>query len=594
MSEQHSLRPRLVLLAFFLLFGSIAVRLFHWQIVEGSSLRKAVESQATREVTNTGKRGSIFTADGNLLVGNAAAYHLMLDKTLWQEDRQKIVDGVAPLLVERDLKDTEATDSAERAEELLAQNTAYLQERFDMNSTWVRLASRLDRSLKETVEHLAIPGLYFEAYDTRFYPEASMAAHLTGFVGKNDQGADTGYFGIEGALDKELAPRTRTSRFLTDALGTLLGGEKSIDTQSLDGRDVVLTIRRDIQFLVEQELARAIERYGASSGEVIVMNPKTGDILGQSAWPKYDQNEYYEFPTEVYKNPSLATVYEPGSTFKVLTVAAGIDVGAITPDTVCPCEGPRQIGRYTIRTWNNQYEPNITIRDGLAQSNNVAMIFTAEAMGQETFLEYLKKFGIGESLKIDLQDDTATPFPEKWGAVELATRSFGQGISVNSLQMVRAVGAIANKGVMMRPKILQTVIDHQTNKEIALPPTEERQVISPATAQTVTEMMVNAAQHGEAQWVFRETHTIAGKTGTSQIPIAGGYKPDATIASFIGFAPANDPRFVMLVKLTEPKTSPWAAETAAPVWYRIAEKLFLLLNVPPDSATSTVSPSPNP
>jgi cell division protein FtsI/penicillin-binding protein 2 len=411
-------------------------------------------------------------------------------------------------------------------------------------------------------------------------------------VGKNDTGEDTGYFGIEGALNKELEPRTRTSRFLTDALGALLGNDTTINTQSLDGRDAVLTIRRDVQFLLEQELKKGVERYGALSGEVIILEPKTGNILGMSSWPSYDPAKYYDFETSLYKNPSLANVYEPGSTFKVLTVSAGIDTGAVTPDTTCPvCASARQIGKYTLKTWNDEYTPDITIRDALAQSNNVAMIYVAEQVGKDTFIDYLKKFGIGEPLHLDLQDDTATPFPDKWGEVELATRSFGQGISVNSLQMVRAVSAIANQGIMMRPKILEKVIDHQSGKEITIPPTEERQVISSKTAQTVTEMMINSAKHGEAQWIFSKTHTIAGKTGTSQIPIAGGYKPDATIASFIGFAPASNPQFVMLVKLTEPQTSPWAAETAAPLWYRIAEKLFLLLNVPPDSET-TETPSP--
>ena len=499
-------------------------------------------------------------------------------------------DKLAPLLVERDLEDlenSEATPEAELAENLLTDNQQYLAERLDLDSNWIRLSSRLDRDLRNRIEQLEIPGIYFEEYQTRFYPEASMAAHVTGFVGKNDQGQDTGYFGVEGALDKELEKRVRRNRFLTDALGNLLGGESSLETQSLDGRDVVLTIRRDIQYLLEQELENAVERYGASSGEIIVMNTKTGSLLGLAAWPKYDQVSYWDYGAELYKNPSLANLYEPGSTFKTLTVAAGIDADAVEPETECPnCDGPRRIDKYTIRTWNDEYQADINIRDALAQSNNVAMIFVAESLGVEKFTEYLRNFGIGEAIHLDLQDDIETPFPEKWGPVELATTSFGQGISTNSLQMVRAVGAIANQGVMMRPKIIQEVIDHQTGKTITISPQEERRVISSETATTVTEMMVNAAQHGEAQWIFSDTHTIAGKTGTSQIPIPGGYKEDATIASFIGFAPANDPEFIMLVKLVETTSSPWAAETAAPLWYRVAEKLFLLLNIPPDSQSN--------
>lgn len=561
-------------------------RLFYWQVVQGASLKKVVENQATKEMVSVGSRGTIFMRDGSLLVGNTTLYHIMADKKLLTDSPQHVAENLAPILVERDLMEHEATEAAQ-AEVLLADNTHYLLERLGLESTWIRLSSRITRDLKEKIESLNVPGIYFEEYQTRFYPEASMAAHITGFVGKNETGEDIGYFGVEGALDKELTQRERRNRFLTDALGNLLGGENSVTVQSLDGRDITLTIQRSIQFFLEQELKKGVERYGATSGEIIVMNPKTGDILGLAAWPKYDQAHYYDFETSMYKNPSLATVYEPGSTFKVLTVAAGIDSGAITPDTQCPrCEGPRIIGKHTIKTWNNEYHPNITMRDALAKSDNVAMIYVAETMGTETFTHYLKKFGIGERIYIDLQDDTPTPFPAKWGEVELATTSFGQGISTNSMQMVRAVGAIANKGVLVRPKIIHSVLDHQTGAEIVTPAKEERQVISAQTAQVVTEMMVNAARSGEAQWVFSDTHTIAGKTGTSQIPVPGGYKEDATIASFIGFAPVDDPQFVMLVKLIEPKSSPWAAETAAPLWYQIASRLFLLLNVPPDTLTS--------
>lgn len=584
MFETSSLRPRLTLLGILLLFLGVTARLFYWQVVQGYSLRATVENQATKESVSAGQRGKIFTADGNLLVGNTTLFHLMADKSLLTNQANSVADSLAPLLVERDLSEQTASEAAASAETLLTDNTQYLNERLSLASTWVRLSSRIDRDLRAKIEQLAIPGLYFEEYQSRYYPEASMAAHLTGFVGKNETGQDTGYFGLEGALDKELTPHTRKNRFLTDALGNLLGTDINVETQSLDGRDVVLTVRRDVQYLLEQELQNGLERYGAQAGEVIVMDPKTGNLLGLAASPQYDQAKYYNFEAELYKNPSLINLYEPGSTFKVLTVSAGIDTGAVKPETTCPvCSGPRTIGQYTVRTWNDEYVPDITIKDALAQSNNVAMIYVAETMGRDVFIDYLKKFGIGEPVGLDLQEDTATPFPDKWGPIELATSSFGQGISTTSLQMVRAVGAIANKGTMMQPKILAKVIDHQTEKEIPIPSQEVRQVISAETAQTVTEMMINAAKHGEAQWIFKDTHTIAGKTGTSQIPIPGGYKADATIASFIGFAPANEPKFIMLVKLIEPQSSPWAAETAAPLWYRIAEKLFLLLNVPPDS-----------
>jgi cell division protein FtsI/penicillin-binding protein 2 len=211
------------------------------------------------------------------------------------------------------------------------------------------------------------------------------------------------------------------------------------------------------------------------------------------------------------------------------------------------------------------------------------MIFVAELLGQEKFSEYLKKFGIGQNLALDLQDDSSTYFPKKIGPVELATISFGQGISTNSLQLMRAVNTIANKGILLEPKIIEKVYDHQLQEEIQVDRQIGERVISAETAALVTEMMVSAAEHGEAQWIASKRYKVAAKTGTSQVADpAGGYKSDETIASFIGFAPATDPQFTMLVKLENPKSSPWAAETAAPLWYKTADKLMILFDIPPE------------
>ncbi len=227
------------------------------------------------------------------------------------------------------------------------------------------------------------------------------------------------------------------------------------------------------------------------------------------------------------------------------------------------------------------------MEQALAKSDNTAMMYITDLLGADRFKTYVQKFGIGHTLGIELQEDTSTPFPQKWGPVELATISFGQGISTNSLQITNAVAAIANGGSLMRPMLVSSVEDTVSNESIEIKPQTIRQVVSPQTASTVTNMMITAAQSGEAQWTSSKSHTIAGKTGTSQVANAGGYDENKTIASFIGFAPPENPKFIMLVKLTEPTTSPWAAETAAPLWYKIASKLFLLLQIQPDRTTGT-------
>ena len=344
-----------------------------------------------------------------------------------------------------------------------------------------------------------------------------------------------------------------------------------------------MTIRRDLQSIIETELEKGMNKYGAKSGEIVVLNPQTGQILALAALPKYDQKKFHQYDTKLYKNPLLVDLFEPGSIMKTLTVAIGIDTKTITPNTQCPrCEGPVKIGKYNIKTWDNQYHPQITMSDALAKSDNTAMVYISQEVGQDRFQEYLKDFGIGEELGVELQGDNQTPFPKKWGPVELATRSFGQGISTTSLQIAKAVAAIANQGKLMKTQIIQSVSNPDGTK-IEVKPKMIRQVISADTAAQVTQMMVHAAKDGEAKWTYSKTHSVAAKTGTSQIPSKkGGYKQNATIASFIGFAPPENPQFLMLVKLVEPQTSPWAAETAAPLWFKIAKKLFLSLNIPPD------------
>lgn len=567
----------LVILIFILIAG-----LFYWQVLRGQELKILSEEQAIRNQKQEGLRGQIYTSDGYLLVGNQEVYDLKLDRKNFTGDVDKLSQELAAIIARENWQFQDATDSASRIA-VQQQIESNLINKFNSQANWPQLASQLSNQAKEEILALNNPYLAFDSHFARFYPEASMAAHLTGFVGRDDDGQEIGRYGIEGALEDELKPRKESGWFRTDALGALLAGS-NYQLKNLNGRDVTLSIRRDVQHIAESNLAWGIEHYGADRGEIIILDSRSGKILALATWPNYQQWQYFKYPGEILKNPSLTRLYEPGSTFKVLTVASAIDAGVINPTSVCTkCAGPRQFGTYTIRTWNDEYHPNINITEALEKSDNVAMIFVAELLGQEKFIDYLKKFGIGQSLNIDLQDDGSTYFPQKIGPVELATISFGQGISTNSLQLLKAVNVIANKGILLEPSILEKVYDHQLQEEIMINQESDRRVISPETAALVSQMMVSSAAHGEAQWIASKRYTVAAKTGTSQVADPeGGYKSDETIASFIGFAPANDPQFTMLVKLENPQSSPWAAETAAPLWYKTADKLMLLFNIAPD------------
>jgi cell division protein FtsI (penicillin-binding protein 3) len=567
-------RLRILVGFIFLAFVLVEIRLFYWQVFKANNLQAEANRQYQKLIINTGKRGSIYTSDDHLLVGNQKVYRLFTEPPLISESADKIHNQIFNLLLETNDEFKEATQEANK-KEIKEEFSEFVKGKLEINDKkWVGILSGIDEKTKENLEKLEIAGLGFDPYYERFYPEASMAAHITGFVGQDKDGLPLGYFGVEGALNKELSAKTNKEITSTFAF-------KKEKDKKTNGRDITLTIRRDVQFMVETELKKALKLYGAKAGEIIVMEPKTGKIIALASFPNYNQKDFYKFSPELYRNPSVSSFYEPGSTFKVITMAAGIDTKSITPEMECDnCASPRRIDKYTIRTWNDVYNPNINMTDALAKSDNIAMIFAEEKIGKENFIKYVKDFGFGQKTTNDLQEDSSPSFPEKWGIVELATRSFGQGISASSLQIIRAVNTISNKGLMVQPQIVEKVSNVQTGEEIFTSTIELAQIVSPETAETVVGMMVESANKGEAQWIASDSYLVAGKTGTSQIPNSdGGYEEDKTVASFIGFAPADNPQFIMLTKLVEPTLSPWASETATPLWYKIADKLILMLEV---------------
>lgn len=553
-----------IIRALFLVLGlSVTARLFYWQVLASDSLAKLAQIQHSSRNELPARRGQIYTSDNFPLVQNQdsfLAYAYLPDIRL---PPGEIADQLAVNL---------ATDSAQFLTKLTRTDTA-----------WVPLAKKLSPGQKESLAQLNLAGLGFDVEPIRLYPEASAAAHLLGFLGSNTTGQPQGYFGLEGFYDLEL--RGRPGRLVQekDAAGRPipLGNVGGFPAQ--DGRGLKLHLNRAIQLKVEDLLRRGIDRYGAVAGEVAIMDPRTGAVLALAAWPQYDPLNYAQFDTSLYPNPLVASAYEPGSTFKVLVMAAAIDAGVVKPDTRCDiCAGPLQIDKYTIKTWNNEYHPDITMTEVIQRSDNIGMVFVGRQLGQDKLWNYLDKFGIGQKTGIDLQEETTPKLRPKpgWGQVDLATASFGQGIAVTGIQMLRAVSAIANGGELVEPHLVNQVLGDRT---LTIPAKTVRRVISSPAARIITDMMVNAVNSGEAQWTKIKGYKIAGKTGTAQIPVAGHYDEEKTIASFVGFAPADNPQFAMLVKLREPQSSPWAAETAAPLWMSLARFLFFYYNIPPDS-----------
>lgn len=556
---------------FFILFlFAIGIRLFYWQVVKAEFLQSQAESQHFSDTKIDAVRGNIFFSDGSILASSNPNFSLYgLPKEIPND--QKIT--VAYLL---------AKIFAEDSEESVDTIAKDLLNKLSQDLYWVSLKKNITNDQKIQIEKLNLQSIGFDQNNSRFYPEGSSSAHLLGFLGMDAKSSNKGYFGLEGYYDGELKGISGSVRNEKDALGLPIMIGNFFTNEARNGKNLSLNIDRTVQYIVERSLKAGMEKYGAKAGSVVVMDPKTGGILALAAYPNYDPSKYYNYPKEFYRDPVVADQYEPGSTFKVLVMAAALNENLVKPNTICDiCSGPISIGTYDIKTWNNEYRPDTNLTDVIIHSDNTGMVFVARKLGLDKFYSYIDKFGFGKTTNIDLQDEAVPDIrPKKdWREIDLATASFGQGIAVTPMQMVSAVSVIANGGRLMEPHIAKSVFDDKGSYEIK--PKVKAEILKPSTTQMITEMMVSAVEEGEARKFKLKGFKIAGKTGTAQIPVAGHYDADKTIASFVGFAPADNPRFVMLVRYDEPSSSIFGAETAAPTFFEIAKQLLLYYKVAP-------------
>ncbi|MCJ7740619.1 penicillin-binding protein 2 [Candidatus Microgenomates bacterium] len=547
------------ILCFFVL---IIIRLFFWQVANIEKLRGIAENQTNTFLTIPAKRGEILATDGSPLVMNKRAYLVYLEPHKI-ENKDKTVEILA-----KELGLPSASISAKLKETELR---------------WLPIAQKIDEEAVAKIKKFGLPGIGFIEESKRYYPEGSMSAHLLGFVGKNAKGEDQGYSGLEGYYEEQLHGRNGYLKQETDARGNPILSGNLEEVQPEDGRDLVLTIDKTVQFIAEKKLLEGIEKYGAKGGTVAIMDPYSGSLLASASYPSYDPGDFLKYPSQYYINPVVASSYEPGSTFKVLVMAAALNEGKVKPDTKINEDGPITIGEYTINTWNQKYHGEISLNQILEYSSNVGMVLVQKQLGSDLLLKYLNNLGFGRLTDIDLEGENSPLLRSKsnWYEIDYASASFGQGIAVTPLQMVRAVGAIANGGRLMKPYVVKSIKD-KNNRVINISEKTEREVYKKEATTLLTEMMVSAVDNGETRLIKPQGYKIAGKTGTAQIAIAGHYDAEKTIASFVGFAPVRKPKFVMLVTIQEPTASPWGSETAAPVFFSIAKELFSYYGISPD------------
>lgn len=577
------MRFKIIRFLFLIAAVLVVIRLFYWQVLNYEFLTAKAESQRVDNQEITGSRGIIYFSDGTTLASSQPTFLVYaLPKVL--KEKEKVAEKLAGIFWEEAnfYKDLESIDEREAKRESIKKIEMDLVKKMSQDLYWVSLGRRVSLENKERIEKMEISGIGFDIYTSRFYPEGSSSAHILGFVGSNEYGGEAGYFGLEGYYNGELKGKSGFLRREKDALGLPILIGSFLSKEAKAGKSMFLNIDRTVQYIVEEKLKKGLEKYGAKGVSAAVMDPKNGEILAMASLPSYDPARASEFAKDYYKNPLIADGYEPGSTFKVLVMAAGINERVVEPDTKCDtCDGPLKIGGFTVRTWNNKYQKDINMTDVIVHSDNTGMVFVAKKLGMEKLYEYITNFGFGDLTGIDLQDEYSPDLraEKEWREIDLATASFGQGISVTGMQLIRAVSAIANKGQIMEPHVVSRIKDREN--ETVIKPRVVGNPISEDTAKKITEMMVRAVDWGEARVFKPKGYKIAGKTGTAQIPIAGHYDPNKTIASFIGFAPADDPKFVMLVRYQEPSSSIYGAETAAPTFFEIAKELFTYYGIAP-------------
>ncbi len=566
-------RIRTIFFATLIGFALLISRFFYWQVVKSKELSLQAQTQHERKSVESAYRGKILSSDNSILVGQADSWNLFAEPPLIKDTR-RISSGLALILAEDKLDSKSVKTEEERINALISDN----------KRVWVPIKNRVDSELKNQIESMEYSGLGFDRDEVRKYPESSVSAHLLGFLGKNEQNGNQGYFGLEGYYDNTLSSVKGFQKGDTDLKGLPLLFGKIKRVPSFSGADLLTYVDKGIQLIVEDELRSGIEKYKAISGSIVVMDPKTGGILAMSAFPSFDPQKYWLYSDSLFLNPVISGGFEPGSIFKVIIMASALDAGVVTPDTTCDiCTGPFRIDKYEIQTWNNKYYPNSSMSDVIIHSDNVGMVFVAKRLGREKNYEYLKKFGFGAITGIDLQGEVNPGLRKEsdWSEVDLVTSGFGQGIAVTPIQMITAVNVIANNGIYLSPKVVNKIVVN--GKEYETGNSENRKrIISEKASNEMKMMMVEAARSGESKWTYKKGFGVAGKTGTAQIPIAGHYDEEKTIASFVGFAPYNDPKFIMLVTLREPQSSIWASETAAPLWYKIAQRLFLHFGIMPE------------
>ncbi len=559
-------RTTTVLAVFFLIGAAVISRLFYLQVLNHKLYQAHALGQQAGFQEIKGARGNIFCAnsqDSKGASGNEEIKSMAINRDLWT--------------LSASVKEIENKELfAEKLSSYFGEPKDFVLSKLE-NDSYAVLKKDISAEQLAEIKNMKLKGLYWQKSSYRYYPQEKLASQVVGFVGGNEEGQ----YGLEGFYEEIVKGKTG---ILEDKRG-ITTDEAQI---SLDGSNLYLTIDCNIQFEAESLLKKAKEKIDIQSGQIIVIKPDSGRVVAMANYPLFDLNQYSkEQSMEIFQNSAVQKLFEPGSIMKPFTMAISLNEGKIGPDDTFTDAGFIKIGKDVIYNFDHQKYGQRTMSGILEKSINTGAVYVSQLVSHDTFFDYMKKFGFTEKTGIDLQGEVSSRNEElrKGSQMQYATASFGQGIELTPIQIVRGFCAIANGGKLIKPYVVEKITHDQdevpTNPQISNP------VISEKTATEVTKMMVNVVEKGFGDQAKIQGYYIAGKTGTAEVAIENGkgYYSDRTIQSFIGFAPAYNPQFLILVKLDNPKV-PKSSLSAAPIFKDLAQYIINYWHIPPDYETA--------
>ncbi len=540
---------------------------------EAAIFRQQASNYAYELHTFYPDRGEIYDRNGHLFAGNKSVYEVGVDLNI-VKDPQAIASAVSVGL-DMDYSQVlgDILDPADNVSYVVLADFVEAQKALDLQD--------LKNALQEQSEAGVLgglTGLEFKSHPQRSYPENSLGSNIIGFVSREGRG----YFGIEEKYDTLLAGNPVQALVPTDP-------NKAFEIpRVLNGTTLVLTINRDLQASAEKILDESLSTYGADGGSIVIMDPRNGELLAMAVTPRMDLNQFWNYGTIYDKasqfNSAISMPYEPGSVTKILTMAAALDSGSVSPGTTYLDTGSILVGGAIIQNWNQEPWGVQDMTGCLQHSLNVCMATLSMQMGAETFYGYMDNFGFGHLTGVDLAGESAgrlkIPGDADWYPVDLGTNAFGQGVTATPIQIMMAASSIANHGRTVTPHALYAMV--RDGRQYDVPAQFAGSPISEKTADTLSGMLAVSLE-SEGSLALVPGYRVAGKTGTAQIPVNGFYDSTQTNASFIGWGPVDDPQFMIYVWLERPSASIWGSETAAPVFGEMAAKTVILLDIPPDS-----------